>query len=74
MITLYSTDRCPKCKMTKRKLDDMQVEYIEILANDDDRETLKAKGFMEFPVVVVNDWEASWSGYRVDKLNELKER
>lgn len=52
----------------------MQVEYIEILANDDDREMLKAKGYMEFPVVVVNDWEGSWSGYRVDKLNELKER
>lgn len=74
MITLYSTGRCPKCKLTKRKLDDMQVEYIEILANDNDREMLKDKGFMEFPVVVINDWEDGWSGYRVDKLNELKER
>lgn len=72
MITLYSTDRCPKCKLTKRKLDDMQVEYIEILANDNDREMLKDKGFMEFPVVVMNDWEDSWSGYIVDKLKGLR--
>lgn len=70
MITLFTTDRCPKCKLTKRKLEYMGVEYIEILANEDDREMLKDKGFMEFPVVAVNDWEDSWSGYRVDKLKE----
>lgn len=72
MITLFTTDRCPKCKLTKRKLEDMGVEYIEILANELDREMLKEKGFMEFPVIVMNDWEDSWSGYRVDKLNDLK--
>lgn len=74
-IKLYTTDSiCPKCKLTKRKLNNMQLNYLEIIATDEDKKLLKEKGFLEFPVVVINDnWEDSWSGYRVDKLNELKE-
>lgn len=50
------------------------MHYMAIVATDDDREMLRERGFMEFPVVCINDWEDSWSGYRVDKLNELKGR
>lgn len=74
-IKVYTTDSiCPKCRLTKRKLKELKINYIEIVATDDDREMLKERGFMEFPVVCINDWEDSWSGYRVDKLNELKGR
>ena len=74
-IKVYVTDGiCPKCKLTKRKLEYLKINYLEIVATDEDKEMLKGRGFMEFPVVVVNDWEDSWSGYRVDKINELKGR
>jgi len=73
-IKVYVTDGiCPKCKLTKRKLDDLKINYLGIVATDEDKEMLRKRGFMEFPVVCINNWEDSWSGYRVDKLNELKE-
>jgi len=74
-IKVYVTDGiCPKCKLTKRKLDDLKINYLGIVATDEDKEMLRERGFMEFPVVCINDWEDSWSGYRLDKLNDLKER
>lgn len=34
MITLFTTDRCPKCKLTKRKLEDMAIrEVMETIEN-----------------------------------------
>lgn len=74
-IKVYVTDGiCPKCKLTRKKLEELEMHYMAIVATDDDREMLKERGFMEFPVVCINDWEDSWSGYRVDKINELKGR
>lgn len=51
MITIYTTETCPKCKILKKKLEDKQLQYIDIWDED---ELLKL-GIDEVPVLKVED-------------------
>lgn len=51
MITIYTTETCPKCKILKKKLEDKQLQYIDIW---DENELLKL-GIDEVPVLKVDD-------------------
>jgi glutaredoxin len=46
MITLYSTG-CPKCKVLKRKLEDLSIDFRVLY----DMDRLLELGFMEVPVL-----------------------
>ena len=82
-ITVYSANKCIKCKMTKKFLQQNNVDYLEI--NIDDEEfNLKEYGktrddyvkyikdellLSTMPIVVTeNDY---WGDYQLDKLKEL---
>lgn len=71
-ITLYTKANCQPCRLTKRLLDDNEIEY-EAVSVDDDPDTIErliAMGHRQMPVVVVND-EVHWSGFRPDKIKAL---
>ena len=71
-VTVYTKPNCPQCDATKRTLDRMGVAY-DIADAVADVELLKAKGHLQAPVVVLGDWEESFSGFQPDRLAELVE-
>lgn len=51
MITIYTTETCPKCKILKKKLNTKSINYKEI----NDIEILKSLDIYEVPILEVND-------------------
>ena len=50
MITIYTTETCPKCKILKKKLDSKKIDYNEI----NDIDVLKSLDIYEVPILDVN--------------------
>lgn len=50
MITIYTTQTCPKCKILKRKLQEKGIEYKEF--NDEDE--MQRMGILSVPVMDVD--------------------
>ncbi len=71
-VTIYTLPACPQCDTTKRYLKKEFIEFNEVKLQDDPQayEMIRAKGFTQAPIVVVG--EDAWSGFRLDKLQELK--
>lgn len=51
MITIYTTETCPKCKILKKKLTDKNIDFIEI----HDKDKLLDLNITEVPVLKIND-------------------
>lgn len=51
MITIYTTETCPKCKILKKKLQSKEISYVEI----QDIDELIKLNIDEVPVVKVDD-------------------
>ena len=51
MITIYTTETCPKCKILKKKLVDKNIDFIEIHNKD----KLLELNITEVPVLKIND-------------------
>lgn len=75
MITVYTKPACVQCNATFRALDAAGIEYetVDLTANANTLEKVKALGYLQAPVVVIDDGE-HWSGFRPDKIDELKNR
>ena len=69
MVTIYTTEGCPKCRMIKAKMDAKGIEYKE----ETNIDTLIEQGFMCAPVLNIdgryissfkeeNDWVNSYGG------------
>ena len=74
MIKVYSKPLCIQCTMTKNFLSqhDIPFEEINVLADEAALELIKSKGFFSLPVVTTNDsFDFAWSGFRIDRLEEL---
>lgn len=74
-VVLYSKNDCIQCRMTKRNLDSLGIEYQEINLDENPqfREYVtKDLGFMAAPVIVT-DTDA-WSGFQPGKIRALKEQ
>lgn len=71
-VTIYTLPACSQCDTTKRYLKKNLIEFEEVKLQDDPQayEMVMAKGFSQAPIVVVG--EDAWSGFRLDKLQELK--
>ena len=73
-VTVYTKNGCPQCDMTKMVLQGEDIEFDTINVEEDEkameyvRDTL---GFNAMPVVVAEGHEP-FSGFRPDKLKELK--
>jgi glutaredoxin-like protein NrdH len=72
-ITVYTKPLCPQCNLTKLQLDKLGIEHrvIDVTADPEAHAYVKSLGYSQAPVVVVNDGERHWGGFRVDKLREL---
>lgn len=51
MITICTTDTCPKCKILKKKLEDKNISYKEI----NDTHELLQLGIEEVPILCVDN-------------------
>lgn len=71
-IDVYTQPQCPACEHTKSFLRRVRLEYNEVdVTKDADAVALcKSLGYQELPVVVAGD--LNWSGFRYEKLRELK--
>ncbi len=73
-VTVYTKYGCPQCDMTKRVLDGEGIEYTLINVEDDVEALTYVKEVLKFnsmPVVVIEGQEP-FTGFRPDKLQELK--
>lgn len=72
MVTVFVKPSCPQCVLTKRKLDELGVEYEtrDVTADGDALVTVKGLGYLAAPVVL-SDMGDHWSGFRPDKLSKL---
>lgn len=72
-IKVYTLPNCQPCRLTKRKLGDMGLEYTELDAREH-VDYLDSLGFRASPVVTVvtDDGELlSWSGHCPNLIEEL---
>lgn len=74
-VTVYTKPDCVQCSATFRALDAAGIEYetVDLTENANTLEKVKALGYLQAPVVVVDEND-HWSGFRPDKIDELKNR
>lgn len=85
-ITIWVKNNCPLCTRTEKVFDDLELEY-EIINVEEDTEPREeydgytafdyikqVVGIRQMPYVVIDDkiWGEVWSGFRADKLVELR--
>ena len=72
-ITVYSKPNCGACDITKQWLDNNNIPYTAIDAYEDAdaMAELQSHGFMSFPVVTVGSFDNAWTGFEIDRLEEL---
>lgn len=70
-ITVYSKPACVQCTATYRALSRRGLTYnvVDITQDGAALEALRARGFVQAPVVVAGD--QAWSGYRPDRITAL---
>lgn len=76
MLTVYSKPNCIQCEMTKMWLDQNKIQYesVNVYDHPEKLEEIKLNGFQQLPVVTLDEYfENAWSGFNVDRLEELKE-
>ena len=72
-ITVYSKPNCQACDLTKIWLDNNNLPYTAIDAYEDAdaMAEIQSHGFMSFPVVTVGSFDNAWTGFEIDRLEEL---
>jgi glutaredoxin-like protein NrdH len=75
-VTVYTKPDCPQCTMTKKQLDKLGIDHdtVDVTTDPDAHAYVTGLGYASAPVVVVNDGESHWSGFRDQKIRELAER
>lgn len=73
MITVFTKNNCPSCIFTKRKLQELGVNYKEINVDDDltALEYLMEHGFRSLPVVFKDDEPVVIGGYAPNILETI---
>jgi glutaredoxin-like protein NrdH len=73
-VIVYTNPNCVQCEMTKKYLDKEGIEYtvedLQSEANYDKLVEFVNQGFKSAPIVVTDT--ETWSGYKLDKLKEIK--
>ena len=70
-ITVYTKPACVQCTATKKAMDRAGLEYelVDITMDSEARDYVMALGYLQAPVVVVED--EHWSGFRPDRIKSL---
>ena len=81
-MVIYTKPNCPKCRITKNRLDASGYKVTQIILNvfkpsqyeDKLLKSFKAKGYRSLPVVQVyaedNQLVDEWNDLNVDKINK----
>lgn len=71
MITVYSNPNCAQCENTKRYLSNKELAFEAKMIQDSPEvmPIIETNGYRTAPIVVTDT--ESWSGFRLDKLNQL---
>jgi len=74
-VTVYTKPNCVQCDMTHKLLTRMNIEHntVDVTQDPDAHAYVSGLGYSSAPVVVVNDGEAHWSGFRPEQLRGLVE-
>jgi glutaredoxin-like protein NrdH len=73
-VTVYTKHGCPQCDMTKRVLEGEGIKYTAINVQENEEAMTFVKdvlGLTSMPVVIIDDQEP-FTGFRPDKLQEIK--
>ena len=72
-ITVYTKPACVQCNATYKALDKEGIAYtkVDISLDDDARDYVMSLGYQQAPVVVIDDGQQSWSGFRPDRVKAL---
>ena len=72
-ITVYGKHNCPNCEKTKAWLEEngFGFDYYDVTIDPSALNLIKDHGYMELPVVSINDFEESWSGHSAPALVRL---
>lgn len=72
MVTVFVKPNCQPCKLTKRKLDEMGVEYEtrDITEDGEALITVKNLGYLAAPVILTEIGD-HWGGFRPDLISAL---
>lgn len=76
MSIVYSKPNCIQCEMTKMWLNQNKIpfESVDVSEHPEKLEEIQLNGFQQLPVVTLDEYfENAWSGFNVDRLEELKE-
>lgn len=70
-ITVYSKPACVQCTATYKALDKQGITYdkVDISLDTEARDYVMALGYLQAPVVVVDN--DHWSGFRPDRIKAL---
>ena len=73
-ITVYTKPACVQCNATYKALDKHGLDYtvVDISLDDDARDYVMALGYLQAPVVVVDD--EHWSGFRPERIKAVAAR
>ena len=73
-VTVYSLPNCVQCDSTKRMLKKNEIDFEEVDMSQDPiaLEMVKSLGYTSAPVVIAG--EDHWSGFRMDKIQNLSDR
>ena len=72
-ITVYTRPRCAHCMQTKKLLDNLGMEYVEVDLIENPSALAKIKdewGFTQAPVVETED--DVWSGHRPERIRDIE--
>lgn len=72
-VTVYTQPSCVQCTMTRKQLDKLGIEHrvVDVTADPEAHAYVTGLGYTAAPVVVVNDGEEHWAGFRPDRLKGL---
>lgn len=70
-VTVYTKPACVQCNATFRALEKKGIPFkvVDMSTDPDALEAVRARGFMQAPVVVTE--ADAWSGFRPDKIEKL---
>lgn len=72
MVTVITSPSCQPCRFTKKRLNDLGVEFVErdVSTDSEALELAKNLGYNSTPVVILDTGE-HWQGLRPDRLDAL---
>lgn len=72
MVTVFTTPSCQPCRLLKKRLNDLGVEFVErdVTTDPEAMELAKNLGYNSSPVVLLDNGD-HWQGLNPDRIDAL---